>query len=93
MSNSTTHAAAPHPPHVQAFVDLANRLLGVISAESPNVGTALDALIHSYVAIVRVHPQLSQLAQRSLLTAARALVATDGAPPSVYRPTTTHHVH
>ena len=93
MSNTTTPATAPHPPHVQALVDLADRLLGVISAESPNVGTPLDALIHSYVAIVRVHPQLSHAAQRSLLSAARALVATDGAPRSVFRPTTTHHVH
>lgn len=90
MSNSTTHAAAPHPPHVQAFVDLANRLLGVISAESPNVGTALDALIHSYVAIVRVHPQLGHLAQRGLVSATRALLASHGAPPTL-PPSTAFH--
>ena len=93
MSTAATTPAPAPDPESRAFVDLAHQLLAVLRAESPDVGTALDALIHSYVAIVRVHPQLSHAAQRSLLSAARALVATDGAPRSVFRPTTTHHVH
>ena len=36
----TIAAGAPHPPHVQAFVDLANCLLGVIGAASPDAGSS-----------------------------------------------------
>ena len=88
--NTTIAAGAPHPPHVQAFVDLANCLLGVIGAESPDAATELDALIHTYVAIVRTHPQLGHLAHRSLVSASRALIATDGQPPAL-PPSTAFH--
>ena len=86
-------AATTHAPESRAFVDLAHQLLAVLRADAPDAATALDALIHTYVAIVRTHPQLGHLAQRSLVSASRALLASHGAPRSAFRPTTTHHVH
>ena len=86
-------AATTPAPESRAFVDLAHQLLAVLRAESPDAATELDALIRAYVAIVRTHPQLDHLAQRGLVSATRALLASHGAPRSVFRPTTTHHVH
>ena len=86
-------AATTPAPESRAFVDLAYQLLAVLRAESPDAATELDALIRAYVAIVRTHPQLDHLAQRGLVSATRALLASHGAPRSVFRPTTTHHVH
>lgn len=83
-----TAATNPVPAHVPVrdFIDLAHRLLDVLRADAPDVATALDALIHTYVALVRTHPQLSPAAQRSLLSAARALVASGGAPVRLTEP-------
>ena len=89
MSTASTTPA----PESRAFVDLAHQLLAVLRADAPDAATALDALIHTYVAIVRTHPQLGHLAQRGLVSATRALLASHGAPRSAFRPTTTHHVH
>ena len=86
-------AATTPAPESRAFVDLAHQLLAVLRADAPDAATALDALIHTYVAIVRTHPQLGHLAQRGLVSATRALLASHGAPRSAFRPTTTHHVH
>ena len=86
MSTAATTPAPAPDPESRAFVDLAHQLLAVLRAESPDAATALDALIHTYVAIVRTHPQLSQAAQRSLLSAARALVASGGAPVRLTEP-------
>ena len=86
-------AATTPAPESRTFVDLAYQLLAVLRAESPDAATALDALISAYVAIVRTHPQLGHLAQRGLVSATRALLASHGAPRSAFRPTTTHHVH
>lgn len=86
-------AATTPAPESSAIVDLAHQLLAVLRAESPDAATELDALIRAYVAIVRTHPQLDHLAQRGLVGATRALLASHGAPRSVFRPTTTHHVH
>ena len=83
-------AATTPDPESRAFVDLAHQLLAVLRADAPDAATALDALIHTYVAIVRTHPQLGQAAQRSLLSAARALVASGGAP-STLPPSTAFH--
>lgn len=77
-------------PEVRAFVTLARRLLDVVAEDSPTVEVALDALIHSFVAIVRAHPQLAEAAQRSLISATRALLATHGAPPTL-PPSTAFH--
>lgn len=86
MSTTATTPA----PESRAFVDLAHQLLAVLRADAPDAATALDALIHTYVAIVRTHPQLGHLAQRSLASASRALIATDGQPPAL-PPSTAFH--
>ena len=83
-------AATTPGPESRAFVDLAHQLLAVLRADAPDAATALDALIHTYVAIVRTHPQLGHLAQRSLVSASRALIATDGQPPTL-PPSTAFH--
>ena len=83
-------AATTPGPESRAFVDLAHQLLAVLRADAPDAATALDALIHTYVAIVRTHPQLGHLAQRSLVSATRALIATDGQPPAL-PPSTAFH--
>ena len=83
-------AATTPGPESRAFVDLAHQLLAVLRAESPDAATELDALIRAYVAIVRTHPQLDHLAQRSLVSASRALIATDGQPPAL-PPSTAFH--
>ena len=83
-------AATTPGPESRAFVDLAHQLLAVLRADAPDAATALDALIHTYVAIVRTHPQLGHLAQRSLVSASRALIATDGQPPAL-PPSTAFH--
>ena len=93
MSTAATTPAPAPDPESRAFVDLAHQLLAVLRAESPDAATELDALIRAYVAIVRTHPQLGHLAQRGLVSATRALLASHGAPRSAFRPTTTHHVH
>ena len=77
-------------PEVRAFVTLAHRLLDVVAEEAPTVEAALNALIHSFVAIVRTHPHLTGAAQRSLISATRALIDTHGAPP-VLPPSTAFH--
>ena len=83
-------AATTPAPELRAFVDLAYQLLAVLRAESPDAATALDALIRAYVAIVRTHPQLGHLAQRGLVSATRALLASHGAPPTL-PPSTAFH--
>ena len=83
-------AATTPDPESRAFVDLAHQLLAVLRADAPDAATALDALIHTYVAIVRTHPQLGHLAHRSLVSASRALIATDGQPPTL-PPSTAFH--
>ena len=83
-------AATTPAPESRAFVDLAHQLLAVLRADAPDAATALDALILTYVAIVRTHPQLGHLAQRSLVSASRALIATDGQPPAL-PPSTAFH--
>ena len=83
-------AATTSGPESRAFVDLAHQLLAVLRADAPDAATALDALIHTYVAIARTHPQLGHLAQRSLVSASRALIATDGQPPTL-PPSTAFH--
>ena len=85
----STGATTP-APESRAFVDLAHQLLAVLRADAPDAATALDALIHTYVAIVRTHPQLGHLAHRSLVSASRALIATDGQPPTL-PPSTAFH--
>lgn len=54
---------------------LASRLLDVMLPQCTRIETALDALLHAYVAIVRAHPQLVDPAGRSLLSAVRVLDA------------------
>ena len=54
------------------FVVLARRLLAFMRAERANVGTALDALVHAYVAIVRENDTIAGPAARSLRSAANA---------------------
>ena len=83
-------AATTPAPESRAFVDLAHQLLAVLRAESPDAASAIDALIHTYVAIVRTHPQLGHLAHRSLVSASRALLASHGAPPTL-PPSTAFH--
>ncbi len=83
-------AAATPAPGSRAFVDLAHQLLAVLRAVSPAAATELDALIHSFVAVVRVHPHLAVAAQRILVSATRALIATDGQPPAL-PPSTAFH--
>ena len=86
MSTAATTPAPAPDPESRAFVDLAHQLLAVLRADAPDAATALDALIHTYVAIVQTHPQLGPVAQRSLISASRMLQATNGArstlPPS-----------
>ena len=87
----STAATTPAPdPESRAFVELARQLLAVLRAESPDAATELDALIRAYVAIVRTHPQLGHLAQRGLVSATRALLASHGAPPTL-PPSTAFH--
>ena len=90
MSTAATTPAPAPDPESRAFVDLAHQLLAVLRAESPDAATELDALIRAYVAIVRTHPQLGHLAQRGLVSATRALIATDGQPPTL-PPSTAFH--
>ena len=75
---------------LRAFITLAGRLLAVVAEEAPSVEAALAALIHSFVAVVRVHPHLAVAAHRSLVSASRALIATDGQPPAL-PPSTAFH--
>lgn len=90
MSTAATTPAPAPDPESRAFVDLAHQLLAVLRADAPDAATALDALIHTYVAIVRTHPQLGHLAHRSLVSASRALLASHGAPPTL-PPSTAFH--
>ena len=70
MSTTATTPAPAPDPESRAFVDLAHQLLAVLRADAPDAATALDALIHTYVAIVRAHapaarpPGASQPGQR-----------------------------
>ena len=90
MSTAATTPAPAPDPESRAFVDLAHQLLAVLRAESPDAATELDALIRAYVAIVRTHPRLDHLAQRGLVGATRALLASHGAPPTL-PPSTAFH--
>ena len=83
-------AATTPDPESRAFVDLAHQLLAVLRADAPDAATALAALLYSFVAVVRVHPHLAVAAHRSLVSASRALIATDGQPPTL-PPSTAFH--
>ena len=90
MSTAATTPAPAPDPESRAFVDLAHQLLAVLRADAPDAATALDALIHTYVAIVRTHPQLGHLAQPTLFTASPALLPRHAAPPTLPPPTPSH---
>lgn len=68
----TTCPETPRAPETLPFVVLAQRLLALFQAEDADVGTVLDALSHTYVAIVREQPAVALAASRSLMTAAYA---------------------
>lgn len=71
---------ATHPttnPGDLPFVALARRLIELMQVEEIDVGTALDALSHTYVAIVREQPTVALAASRSLMTAAHACTVPD----------------
>ena len=88
--STTATITTDDPTELRAFITLAGRLLDVVAEEAPSVEAALDALIHSFVAVARVHPHLAVAAQRSLVSATRALIATDGQPPAL-PPSTAFH--
>ena len=87
--STTATITTDDPTELRAFITLAGRLLAV-AEEAPSVEAALAALIHSFVAVVRVHPHLAVAAQRILVSATRALIATDGQPPAL-PPSTAFH--
>ncbi len=88
--STTATITTDDPTELRAFITLAGRLLDVVAEEAPSVEAALAALIHSFVAVVRVHPHLAVAAQRILVSATRALIATDGQPPAL-PPSTAFH--
>ena len=53
--STTATITTDDPTELRAFITLAGRLLAVVAEEAPSVEAALAALIHSFVAVVRVH--------------------------------------
>ncbi len=74
MTAPATTAAAPDDALHQT-IELGQALIRAVHGYDISAAMALDALLLSYVAIVSVHPRLAEQAQRSLISAARSLVA------------------
>lgn len=63
--------------HLEALVGLGQALIRAVYDYDSDIALKLDAMLLAYCSVVSQHPQLMELAQRSLLSAARHMVAAD----------------
>lgn len=91
MTAATITLPAVDSPEVAAIIELGARLIRVAFDYDSEVAIKLDAMLSSYCGIVAAHPQLAEAAQRSLLSAARAMVG--GASACAAHPPVAPHIH
>lgn len=82
MTPTTPEAAAAQT--VDGIIELGSALIRAVYSHDGEIGLKLDALLHSYCALVALHPHLCEAAQHSLISAARAMVC--AAPPGIQHP-------